>query len=97
MPKRLRSHLKTKYSELDSSRCQACWKCVESCPNHVLGKVVFLRHRHARIDHAEACKGCKKCVRSCPYDAIRYTYIPLTHALANNQVGCSSSRVTLGS
>jgi ferredoxin len=25
--------------------------------------------------------GCKKCVRSCPYEAIRYTYIPPTRML----------------
>jgi ferredoxin len=70
------SHVRTKYIELDRSKCQACWECVETCPNHVLGKVIVFNHRHARVDHAEACKGCKKCVRSCPNDAIRYTYVP---------------------
>ncbi len=69
-------HTQTKYIELDRHKCQACWKCVEVCPNHVMGKVNVLMHRHARIDHAELCKGCKKCVQSCPNEAIRFIYIP---------------------
>ena len=75
----LRSHTKTMFIELNRSKCQACWKCVESCPNGVLGKVIFFKHRHARIDHAEACKGCKTCVRNCPNEALRYTYVPPAH------------------
>lgn len=76
---RSRSHTNTKYIELNRSRCQACWKCVESCPNGVLGKIIFFNHRHARVDHAEACKGCRKCVDGCPNGAIRYTYVPPDH------------------
>jgi ferredoxin len=76
---RSRSHTTTKYIELDRSRCQACWKCVESCPNGVLGKIIFFNHRHARVDHAEACKGCRKCLDTCPNGAIRYTYVPPAH------------------
>jgi 2-oxoglutarate ferredoxin oxidoreductase subunit delta len=76
---RSQSRTNTKYIELNRSRCQACWKCVESCPNGVLGKVIFFNHRHARVKHAEACKGCKTCVRNCPNEAIRYTYVPPTH------------------
>ncbi len=76
---RSQSHTNTKYIELNRSRCQACWKCVEACPNDVLGKVIVFNHRHARVNHAEACKGCKKCVDSCPNGAIRYTYVPPTH------------------
>ena len=73
---RMRStnHNRTKYIELDTKKCQACWKCLEVCPEHVFGKVSVFRHRHARIDNADACKGCKKCVQNCPNDAIRYTY-----------------------
>ncbi|MCX6000244.1 MAG: ferredoxin family protein [Chloroflexi bacterium] len=67
--------MRTKYIELNTRRCQACWKCIEACPNHVLGRVVVFKHRHARVDRAEACKGCKACVRSCPNEAIRYTYL----------------------
>ena len=70
------SHLQTKFIELNTHQCQACWKCVEACPSRVLGKAIILWHQHARVDHAESCKGCKKCVRICPHEAIRYTYIP---------------------
>jgi 2-oxoglutarate ferredoxin oxidoreductase subunit delta len=69
-------HTKTAYIELDTKKCQACWKCLEVCSEHVFGKVSVFRHRHARIDDADACKGCKKCVLDCPSGAIRYTYIP---------------------
>ena len=68
----------TKYIELNRRKCQACWKCVEACPNGVLGKVIVFMHRHARVEHAEACKGCKKCVDLCPNAAITYTYVPPT-------------------
>ena len=70
------SRLSTRFIALDTHRCEACWACVEACPSHVLGKVDFLGHRHARIDHAAACKGCKTCVRTCPNQAIRYIYSP---------------------
>ena len=49
---------------------------METCPNHVLGKVSFFNHRHARVEDAEACKGCKKCVRACPNAAIHYLFAP---------------------
>jgi 2-oxoglutarate ferredoxin oxidoreductase subunit delta len=65
-------HLETKYIRLVPRKCQACWKCVETCPNHVLGKAVLFKHRHAHVDLAEACKGCKKCVRICTNEAICY-------------------------
>jgi NAD-dependent dihydropyrimidine dehydrogenase PreA subunit len=66
----------TPFIALDTSACQAFWKCVEACPQGVIGSIVFLAHRHARIDHAEKCKGCKKCVNVCPNAAIRYTCVP---------------------
>ena len=73
---RVGRHTQTAFIELERSRCQACWKCVEACPNGVLGKIRFFGHRHAHVSHAEACKGCKRCVRACPNKAIRYTYVP---------------------
>jgi len=76
---RSRSRTSTKYIELDRRRCRACWKCVETCPNGVLGKIIFFNHRHARVANEQACKGCKKCVDSCPNGAIRFTYVPSTH------------------
>jgi NAD-dependent dihydropyrimidine dehydrogenase PreA subunit len=65
-------HNSTQYIELNTRVCQACWKCVETCPNHVLGKIDIFFHKHARVDNADACKGCKKCVRVCPNGAILY-------------------------
>jgi ferredoxin len=67
-----RHPMSTKYIELNTHLCQACWKCVEACPNQVLGKLIVLWHRHARVDNAESCKGCKKCVRICEKGAILY-------------------------
>lgn len=93
----VKKHVSTKYIELDTGKCQACWKCVESCPDHVLGKVDIFKHRHARVDHPEACKGCKKCVLNCPNQAILYTYVPPAHEPRNDQESCPNSRVPVGS
>jgi NAD-dependent dihydropyrimidine dehydrogenase PreA subunit len=95
--KGVNSHSRTKFIELNRRRCQACWKCVETCPNHVLGKTILFKHRHAHIDHAEACKGCKKCVLVCPNQAILYTYIPPTLASRKGQDGHIDSNATFGS
>ena len=70
MPHRLSKHNSTKYVRLDTPLCQACWKCVEACPNDVIGKIEFIFHKHSRIDHAEMYKGCQKCVKACPQQAI---------------------------
>ena len=72
----LRGHTGTKFILIDTHKCQACWECIETCPNQVLGKVDLFFHKHVRVDRAEACKGCKKCVKVCPHEAIIYTYIP---------------------
>jgi Fe-S-cluster-containing hydrogenase component 2 len=69
-------HTQTPFIALDTSACQACWKCAEACPQGVIGPIGFLGHRHAHIDRAEKCTGCKKCVHVCPHAAIRYTYVP---------------------
>ena len=82
------SHLSTKFIQIDTSRCQACWKCVQACPNHVLGKTILFKHQHAHVDHAKDCKGCKKCVRSCPEAAIRYLYVPASRESRSDQEGC---------
>ncbi|MEW5721044.1 MAG: ferredoxin family protein [Chloroflexota bacterium] len=70
-------HTKTRFIWLNTHLCQACWGCIEACPNGVIGKIElpFGLHRHARIDHAEQCQGCKKCVHVCPTGAIVYTYV----------------------
>jgi len=71
-----RSH-STRFIDIDTQHCEACWDCIDVCPTQVLGKVEVLWHRHVRIDHAEACNGCKKCVRACQHGAITYTYTPV--------------------
>jgi 2-oxoglutarate ferredoxin oxidoreductase subunit delta len=76
LPFSIHHHTSTKYIQLNTRKCQACWKCAEACPNHVLGKAILFNHRHAHVDYAAACKGCKKCVRACPNQAILYTFAP---------------------
>ncbi len=65
-----KSNHRTVYIGLNTQVCKACWKCVEACPEKVLGKVNLFFHKHSRVDHAEACKGCFKCVKACPHGAI---------------------------
>ena len=60
----------TKYIHLDSRKCEACWKCIESCPNGVMGRTSLPFHKHARIDRPEKCQGCQKCVNVCKEKAI---------------------------
>lgn len=57
----------TKYVAMNPSRCMACWKCVDKCPKHVIGKVGFLWHKHAVFKDADACIGCNKCIKTCPH------------------------------
>jgi len=71
-----RRHTMTKFIQVNTRLCEACWGCLEVCPNHVLGKLEFGPHRHIRIKASENCKGCKKCVDSCLYHAIEYFYQP---------------------
>ena len=63
-------HTETLYIRLDTGRCKACWDCVQSCPQGVLGKVDLRFHRHTHIDHAENCKGCLLCLDACTHQAI---------------------------
>jgi NAD-dependent dihydropyrimidine dehydrogenase PreA subunit len=63
-------HNETRYIFLDKRKCRACWECVESCPNGVIGKINLPFHQHARIDHPERCQGCRICVQACPEQAI---------------------------
>jgi NAD-dependent dihydropyrimidine dehydrogenase PreA subunit len=64
-------HPETKYVQIDTHLCQACWICIDACPQHVLGKIDLKFHRHVRVDHADACKGCLACVRACPQGAVK--------------------------
>lgn len=58
----------TKHVAMNPGRCVACWKCVEKCPKHVIGKAGFLWHQHAIFTDADACIGCNKCIKTCPHD-----------------------------
>ena len=62
--------IETAYISLDTSRCKACWACVDVCPQHVLGKVDFIFHRHARINRTKKCIGCLRCLKVCANQAI---------------------------
>ena len=64
-----RAHV-TGFIAVDSRRCQACWDCVQACPQGALGKVSVLWHRHVRIQHASACTGCGRCLRVCKQGAL---------------------------
>ncbi len=65
-----RDHTETLYIRLDTSRCKACWDCVQACPQDVIGKVDLRFHRHARIDRTENCEGCLLCLNACSHQAI---------------------------
>lgn len=60
----------TPHVALSRSRCEACWECVEACPNDVLGSVSFGPHRHAVVAHPDDCTGCLACVRVCETGAL---------------------------
>lgn len=64
------SRRETSFITLDTGACEACWECVEACPNDVLGRLTVLFHKHARIVAADACTGCLKCVRVCEAGAL---------------------------
>jgi len=60
----------TAFIRLYTRKCRSCWKCIESCPAGVIGKVNLPFHKHPRIRHPDLCKGCQKCVKICPEKAI---------------------------
>ncbi len=62
--------LSTKFIEIHTKNCIACWMCVGACHRHTLGRVDFLGHRHARIADAMRCTGCRLCVSACRSGAI---------------------------
>jgi 2-oxoglutarate ferredoxin oxidoreductase subunit delta len=63
-------HTRTPYIRIDTKKCKACWKCIESCPKNVIGKVDLLWYKHARINNEEKCTGCLKCVKVCDSGAL---------------------------
>jgi 2-oxoglutarate ferredoxin oxidoreductase subunit delta len=65
-----RENARTAFIQLDTRKCKACWKCNDSCPNQVLGKVDLPWHKHALIIQPDECTGCLKCIKACQYEAI---------------------------
>lgn len=63
-------HKETPYIRVNTSRCKACWNCVNACPQGVLGKVDIPFHHHVRIVQAEKCTGCLLCFDACLHQAI---------------------------
>jgi len=68
-----RSRTSTPFVVLDRSLCEACWSCVDACPQGVLGKVRFLWHKHAVVAQAERCTGCRRCLGVCAPAALSDT------------------------
>jgi 2-oxoglutarate ferredoxin oxidoreductase subunit delta len=56
----------TKYIIADTSKCEACWVCIDECEYNVLGKVNLWFHKHVIIKNGDECRGCQKCVAVCP-------------------------------
>lgn len=56
---------RTKYICADTSKCKACWDCIDECQHETLGKVNFWFHKHVVIKNAEKCRGCKSCIAVC--------------------------------
>jgi len=68
--KHFRNSHETQHILLDTSKCGACWKCLEICRKHAVGKVDIFFHKHAVIRDAAACAGCGACAKACPNGAI---------------------------
>lgn len=62
--------LVTDHVALDRRLCDACFRCVEACPEHVLRALRVGRHAHAVIREPERCTGCQKCVKACTAGAL---------------------------
>ena len=63
-------HLHTEFIKLNSRNCQACWQCIDNCPQKVIEKAELFNHRHSHIDTSKKCIGCFKCVKTCSFKAI---------------------------
>jgi len=65
-----REQAKTKFIQLDTGKCEACWKCMAVCSNKVFGRVNIPWHKHALINKSVNCTGCLKCIKACEFNAI---------------------------
>ncbi|MFV0397212.1 MAG: ferredoxin family protein [Bacteroidales bacterium] len=64
--KRMNDRHQTSFVSIDPRRCEACWRCISTCPKGVLGRVEFLWHRHVVIKNPDHCVGCLACMDECP-------------------------------
>jgi 2-oxoglutarate ferredoxin oxidoreductase subunit delta len=60
----------TKFIQLDTGKCSACWNCQSLCKNDVIGRINLPWHKHARFVKSADCTGCLKCVKACDYGAL---------------------------
>jgi len=65
-----RRQAKTKFIQLDTKKCEACWKCQEVCSNNVFGRINIPWHKHVKFANICDCTGCLKCVNVCSPNAI---------------------------
>jgi len=64
-----RRHARTLSVQLNTSKCKACWKCIEACPSQVIGKIDLPWHKHALLINPNFCCGCLNCIKNCLYGA----------------------------
>jgi len=76
--RKTRKQAGTQFIQLDTTKCKACWKCIDICPRKVIGRINLPWHKHALIVKSNNCIGCWKCIRVCEFNAI-------TKVLSNNQ------------
>ena len=62
--------LKTEHIKIISRNCKACFKCVDACPNEVIGIVDVAYFQHSHINNPDNCSGCLECLKICPNSAI---------------------------
>ncbi|MFN4133854.1 MAG: DNA-directed RNA polymerase subunit D [Candidatus Hadarchaeales archaeon] len=53
--------------EIDLKKCDACGRCVDVCPRHVLRKD---DEKKVVVENLYSCSLCKSCVEACPREAI---------------------------
>ena len=72
-----RRHVRTKYFEVDTSKCTACGKCIDECLYQVFKivgvKFLLINHRHIKVVKPDDCVGCLLCLDVCPENAILET------------------------
>lgn len=65
-----RNRAKTAFVSIDTSKCIACWKCINLCPRKIIRKIDLPWHKHIIFDSADLCSGCYRCVFICKSNAL---------------------------